>query len=127
MEQGPRVVRVDQVEVRGIGRLRAMLVALAALILAVVPAQRTNNPPEVHAQAALPGAPDAGVAGLEKVPAKRLHAAVVDGEPGMVVARDGVVRPGHVWRLAESHSALRPVRQTSSELPPARGPPAPVA
>jgi FtsP/CotA-like multicopper oxidase with cupredoxin domain len=127
MQQGPRVVRNDQVECRGFGRLRAMLVALAALILAVLPAQRADNLLEVHVQSALPGAPDASVAGFEKAPAKRLHAAVLDGDPGTVAGPDISVRPDHVSRLARSHAAWVPQHQLSPDLPPARGPPAPVA
>jgi hypothetical protein len=121
------MVRDDQVESSVFGRLRAVLAALAALLLAIAPVQRAETVRHVHAQFALSGAEDAALVPPERSSWKRQHAAGLDADPAINPASGSAASPGGVSRLAATVAATKAVGAAWPDLPPARGPPAPVA
>jgi hypothetical protein len=127
LERVPRMVRDNQVESSVFGRLRAVLAALAALLLAVGPVQRAETVRHVHAQFALSGAEDAVLVAPERASWKRQHAAALDADPAIIPASVSAASPNGVSQLAASVFAVDAVGAALPDLPPARGPPAPVA
>jgi hypothetical protein len=127
LERVPRMVRDDQVDGRVLGRLRAILAAIAALLLALAPVQRAETVRHAHAQFALSGAEDASLVAPERASWKRYHAASLDADPAVAPASGSAASPDGVSRLAATVAATTAVGATWPDLPPARGPPAPVA
>jgi hypothetical protein len=110
-------------------RLRAVLAALTSLLLALSlgPGQGAQDLREAAAQIAVPASGDATAAAPDRISAGHAHLSPLDGDPAAPPSATMAAVPGGASKIASTLAVAATRGLDGTHLPPARGPPAPVA
>jgi hypothetical protein len=106
-----------------------MLAAITSILLAFTlsPAQRGDIVRQASVHLTFAGAGEAAIAAPDRWAGKRLDAASLDPDPGVLPGALPLPEPARVSRPALTVAAAAFSGAASIDLPTARGPPAPVA